>query len=206
MYTAKESGVDRVVYACSSSAYGDTPTLPKVETMPPSPLSPYAIQKYTGEMYGRVFNSIFGLKTLGLRYFNVFGPRQNPDSEYSAVIPKFIKLMKRGETPTIYGDGETTRDFTYIDNVVEANILALSADKGFGEIMNVAAASRISLNELVNKINIAIGTDIEAEHADKRPGDIKDSYADISKAQELLGYGVLKDFEEGLKLTADSIK
>ena len=169
---ARDADVERVVYASSSSVYGDTPTLPKVETMPTNPLSPYAVQKLTAELYGRVFYSIYGLKTIGLRYFNIFGPRQDPHSEYSAVIPKFIDRMKRGKKPIIFGDGEHTRDFTYIDNAVSANLRALDAERGFGEVYNIAAGSRISLNELVEKINDILGTAVLQEYASPRQGDI----------------------------------
>ena len=172
---ARDADVERVVYASSSSVYGDTPTLPKVETMPTNPLSPYAVQKLTAELYGRVFYSIYGLKTIGLRYFNIFGPRQDPHSEYSAVIPKFIDRMKRGKKPIIFGDGEHTRDFTYIDNAVSANLRALDAERGFGEVYNIAAGSRISLNERVEKINDILGTAVLQEYASPRQGDIRDS-------------------------------
>ena len=202
---ARDADVERVVYASSSSVYGDTPTLPKVETMPTNPLSPYAVQKLTAELYGRVFYSIYGLKTIGLRYFNIFGPRQDPHSEYSAVIPKFIDRMKRGKKPIIFGDGEHTRDFTYIDNAVSANLRALDAERGFGEVYNIAAGSRISLNELVEKINDILGTAVLQEYASPRQGDIKDSFADISKAKETFGYEPAVTFEEGLKRTIDSI-
>lgn len=202
---ARDAGVERVVYASSSSVYGDTPILPKVETMPASPLSPYAVQKLTAELYGRIFGSIYGLKTIGFRYFNVFGPRQDPHGAYSAVIPKFIHQMKKGERPVIYGDGEHTRDFTYIENVVAANLRALDAERGFGDVYNIAAGDRISLNELVAKLNELLGTTVLPEYAPPRQGDIKDSFADIRKAKETFGYEPLRTFGEGLKRTIDSI-
>ena len=203
---ALDAGVGRVVYASSSSVYGDTPVLPKVETMSTNPLSPYAIQKLTAELYGRIFCSTYGLKTIGLRYFNIFGPRQDPNSVYSAVIPKFIRLIKNGERPIIYGDGEHTRDFTYVANAVAANLLALDAKSGFGESYNIAAGNRISLNDLVDKINGILGTAVLPEYAENRKGDIKDSFADIKKAKETFGYEPTITFEEGLRCTVDSIK
>lgn len=202
---ARDAGVDRVVYASSSSVYGDTPILPKVETMPTNPLSPYAVQKLTAELYGRVFNSVYGLKTIGLRYFNIFGPRQDPHSVYSAVIPKFVSLIQKGERPVIYGDGEHTRDFTYIKNAVAANLCALEATQGFGEAYNVAAGNRISLNTLVEKINGILGTMILPEYVAPRQGDIKDSFANIEKAKNTFGYEPVVSFDDGLKYTIDSL-
>ncbi|MFZ3020484.1 MAG: SDR family oxidoreductase [Minisyncoccia bacterium] len=202
---ARHAGVDRVIYASSSSVYGDTPVLPKVETMATNPLSPYAIHKLTAEMYGKIFNSIYDLKTIGLRFFNIFGPRQNPNSPYSAVIPKFISQIKRGETPVIFGDGEHTRDFTHVKNAVEANLKALFATEGFGEAYNVASGGQISLNQLVDKINKELGTDISPIYVPPRNGDIKDSYADISKAKKTFGYEPVVGFDEGLRITIKSI-
>ncbi len=203
---AKEAGVDRVIFATSSSIYGNSPTMPKVETMQPNPLSPYAVQKLSGEIYAKVFFNLFGLKTIGLRYFNVFGPRQNPNSVYSAAIPKFINLIKQGRAPQINGDGEHTRDFTFVENVVNANILALKTDKGFGEIYNIAAGVQISLNTLVKTINDFLDTSIVPEYLPPRAGDIKDSFADINKAQKAFGYKIEINFEEGLKKTIASLK
>jgi nucleoside-diphosphate-sugar epimerase len=202
---ARDAFVDRVVYASSSSVYGDTEVLPKIETITPHPLSPYALQKLTTEIYGRLFFSLYGLKTIGLRYFNIFGPRQNPNSEYSAVIPKFIYLMKQGKSPTINGDGSNTRDFTYVANAVHANLLALQTDSGFGDVCNIATASRISLTELVSNINELLDINVSPEFAEKRLGDIKDSFADIGKAKKILDYEPLVNFKEGLRLTADSL-
>lgn len=201
---AKNAHVKRVVYASSSSVYGDSPTLPKIETMGYNPLSPYAVQKMTGEYYGKLYYKIFGLETVGLRYFNVFGPRQNPDSEYAAVIPKFIKKIKSDTPVTIYGDGETTRDFTYIDNVVHANMQASIAERAPGEVFNIALGSRISLNELVRAINTLFGKNINPIYEDFRGGDIKHSLADISKAQNILKYDPMVSFSEGLQKTADT--
>ncbi|MDN5301099.1 MAG: UDP-N-acetylglucosamine/UDP-N-acetylgalactosamine 4-epimerase [Thermoanaerobacteraceae bacterium] len=200
LVAARDAGVKRVVIAASSSAYGDTEILPKVENMMPNPLSPYAVTKYVEELYGRVFSKVYGLETVSLRYFNVFGPRQDPNSQYAAVIPKFITKMLKGESPIIYGDGEQSRDFTYIDNVVEANILAATSEKvGHGEIINIACGKRISLNQLVQKINKILGTDIRPIYDKPRVGDVKHSLASIKKAEELLGYSVKVNFEDGLK-------
>jgi len=195
-----ESGsVRRVVQAASSSAYGDTPTLPKREDMQPQPLSPYAVAKLTQEYYGRAFYHVYKLEILSLRYFNVFGPRQDPYSFYSAVIPKFIALLRRGERPTIYGDGATTRDFTYVDNVVEANLLACRCPwPGASEVINVGCGQRISLNDLVLLLNDILGTDIRPIYEKGRPGDVKHSLADLEKARKLLGYEVKISVREGL--------
>ncbi|HXI01572.1 MAG TPA: SDR family oxidoreductase [Candidatus Saccharimonadales bacterium] len=200
---AREQGVRRLVYASSSSAYGNTPTLPKVETVPTSPLSPYAIQKLAGEQYARVFHALYGLPTVCLRYFNVFGPRQDPASEYAAVIPKFITAMARGERPTVYGDGEQTRDFCFIDNTVEANLLSCTAgERALGRTFNIACGRRVSLLDLVRTLNGILGTAIEPELGAARAGDVKHSLADIGAARELLGYEVKVHLEEGLRRTA----
>lgn len=203
---AHKANLRRVVYASSSSVYGDTETLPKVESLPTNPLSPYAVQKLTMELYAKIFFNLYKLETVGLRYFNVFGPRQNPHSEYSAVIPKFISLIKNNQSPRINGDGEHTRDFTYISNVVDANIQALTADRGFGESYNIATGNRISLNQLIEKINAQLGVSIVPEYGPARAGDIKDSFADISKARKVLGYEPKVSFDEGLKMTIDWFK
>jgi nucleoside-diphosphate-sugar epimerase len=200
---ARAAGVRRFIYASSSSAYGDTPVLPKVETMPTAPLSPYAIQKLAGEQYARVYHSLYGLPTIALRYFNVFGPRQDPDGAYAAVIPKFITRMARGERPTIFGDGGQTRDFCYVDNAVEANLLSCTAgERGLGRAYNVACGRRVSLLDLVRLLNGILGTSIEPLHAAPRPGDVRDSLADITAARENLGYEVKVDLEAGLRRTA----
>lgn len=201
---AKEAGVRRFIYAASSSAYGNQPTLPKVETMRADPLSPYAAAKLTGELYCRAFNSVYGLETFSLRYFNVFGPRQNPSSMYSGVISRFIDALMKGETPVIFGDGEHSRDFTYVDNVVDANIKAAQATMGIGETMNVANGERITLNELLNVLKKITGReDVEADYQPPRAGDVRDSQADNSLAVECLGYERLVDLEEGLRRTID---
>ncbi|MDR0363168.1 MAG: SDR family oxidoreductase [Planctomycetota bacterium] len=199
---ARKAGVKRVVQASSSSAYGDSPTLPKVESMPPNPLSPYAASKLGQEYFGKVFSATYGLDTASLRYFNVFGPRQNPDSQYAAVIPKFVKTLVAGEAPTIFGDGLTTRDFTYIDNVVEGNMLALlHPGRLNGEVMNCACGNRVSLNDLVLKLNTLLGLDVPARYAPARPGEVKHSQAGIGKIAELLGFKPIVDFDEGLRRT-----
>ncbi len=203
LMAARELNVTRFVYASSSSAYGDTPALPKIETMPTSPLSPYAIQKLAGEQYARVFQALYGLPTVSLRYFNVFGPRQDPASEYAAVIPRFITALAAGREPTIYGDGAQTRDFCYIDNAVEANLLACRAGtKALGRAFNVACGRRVSLLELVDILNGILKTSIRPRHVDPRPGDVRHSLADISAAREHLGYDVKVPLEEGLRRTA----
>lgn len=204
LLAARDAGVRRFVYAASSSAYGDQPTLPKVETMRPDPLSPYAAAKLTGEHYCRVFSQVYGLKTVSLRYFNVFGPRQNPSSQYSGVISRFIDAFMRGGTPVIYGDGEQTRDFTFVANVVDANIKASETDKGIGEVMNVANGERISLNDLVEVMKKISGRDdVVADFQPERKGDVKHSQADNRKAIECLGYKKLVGLEEGLERTID---
>jgi nucleoside-diphosphate-sugar epimerase len=201
---ARSAGVKRVVFAASSSAYGDTEILPKVETMPAVPLSPYAVGKYTGELYARVFANLYGLETVSLRYFNIFGPYQDPASEYAAVIPKFIQSMLKDEAPTIYGDGEQSRDFTYIDNAVEANLLACkSKTVGRGEVINVACGESYSLNQLVAALNEILGTEISPIYTESKPGDVKHSLAAIERAKELLGYDVKVDFREGLRRTVE---
>jgi UDP-glucose 4-epimerase len=202
LLAARDAKVKRVVFAASSSAYGDTPTLPKVETMPAIPLSPYATAKLTGENYCRNFYRVYGLETVCLRYFNVFGPKQDPTSFYSAVIPKFIGGLLRGDPLMVFGDGEQSRDFTYIDNVVSANILACTAPKAAGEVFNIACGKRYNLNLLARTIAEILNRDLEIEYTQPRPGDVKHSLADINKAKKILKYKVLVDFKEGLKKTA----
>ncbi len=201
LVAAKENGVSRFVYASSSSAYGDTPTLPKVEEMPPAPLSPYAVQKLMGEYYTRVFYLVYGLPTVALRYFNVFGPRQDPSSEYAAVIPKFITRMMAKTPPLIYGDGTQTRDFTYIENVVSANMLAVDRAHCLGEVMNVSTGQGLDLIELAKTIGRVMGAGLDPIFEPAREGDIKHSFGDIAKAERLLGYSVRVDLEEGLSRT-----
>jgi len=184
LYAAKENGVKRVVYAASSSAYGDTPTLPKIETMKPNPLSPYAVNKLASEQYCSVFYKVYGLETVALRYFNIFGPRQDPNSYYSAVIPKFIKAYFNNTPPVIYGDGTQSRDFTYIENVVQANLLACKASDAPGHVFNIACGERITLNELAAELKELTNGKVNPVHGDPRPGDIKHSLADISGAKD----------------------
>jgi len=197
---SKEFGVKRFVFASSSSVYGNSDVLPKVETMPVAPMSPYAITKYAGERYCQIYYQLYGLETICLRYFNVFGPNQDPTSQYSAVIPKFIKLIKEGKRPIVYGDGLQSRDFTYVSNNVEANILACTAQGVAGEIFNIACGERYTLLDLVNSINFLIGKNVKPIFHETRPGDIKHSLAGIEKAQTILGFGVIKKFIEGLKM------
>ncbi|MBP6832717.1 MAG: SDR family oxidoreductase [Deltaproteobacteria bacterium] len=199
---ARLAGVRKLVYAASSSAYGDTPTLPKIETMTPRPMSPYAISKLAGEQYVTVFGKLYGFETVSLRYFNVFGPRQDPKSEYAAVIPRFVTTILAGQRPVIFGDGEQTRDFCFIENTVSANLLAAKATT-HGEVVNVACGARVSLNALIGLINEELGTDVKPEYAPGRPGDVRDSLADITAAQKLLGYEVLFDLRAGLKKAID---
>lgn len=201
LYAAKDAGVKRVVFASSSSVYGDTPTLPKQEDMTPTPMSPYAVTKLAAETYCRVFARIYGLHTVALRYFNVFGPRQNPDSQYSAVIPKFIKAMLAGKQPVIFGDGTQSRDFTYIANTIEANIRATEVDCPPGVVMNCAVHERTDLNTLVARLNDLMGTSIDPIYADPRPGDVKHSFADIERLKETLKFEPAVKFDEGLRMT-----
>jgi len=205
LHQAKQAGVRRVVYAASSSAYGDTPTLPKIETMRPGPLSPYAVSKLTGEHYCQVFASAYGLETVCLRYFNVFGPRQDPKSEYAAVIPRFITAGLAGKPVTIYGDGTQSRDFCYIDNTVEANLNAAKAAAGqvSGRVMNVACGAATTLNEVVGLLGEILGKKIEINYAPARTGDVKHSLADIAEARTRLGYRAAVSFQEGLRRTFD---
>ena len=198
LQAARQSGVRRLVYASSSSVYGDTPALPKREDLATNPLSPYAVSKLAGEHYCRVFTRLFGLETVSLRYFNVFGPRQDPTSEYAAVVPKFIAAMSRGEAPEIHGDGTQSRDFTYVANVVDANLRAADAPGVGGEVLNVACGRRASLLDLVATLNDILGTTIEARFGEPRPGDVKHSLADISRARSLLAYEPRVQLEEGL--------
>jgi UDP-glucose 4-epimerase len=198
-----DSKVKRVVYAASSSAYGDQQALVKTEKLLPMPKSPYAVAKLTGEYFMNAFNDCYGLETVSLRYFNVFGPRQDPNSEYSAVIPQFVTKCLRGESPTIYGDGKQSRDFTYVENNVRGNILAATADDAAGKVMNVACGHSYSLLDLLAEINNILGTNIEPVFAPARKGDVKHSLADISRAQKTIGYEVTVDFHEGLRRTVE---
>lgn len=202
LWAAKEAGVKRVVYASSSSAYGNTPVLPKKEDMPADPLSPYAISKYAGELYTQIFYQIYGLSTVSLRYFNVFGPRQDPDSQYAAVIPKFIDSLMMDKPPVIFGDGEQSRDFTFVKNVVQANILAAQAEEASGHVFNIACGERITLNQLVKKLKGILNSPLDPKYTDPRPGDVKHSLADISRAESILNYKPIYNTEDGLLETA----
>jgi len=206
LLAARERGVRRVIYAASSSVYGDTPTLPKHEEMPPNPLSPYALQKYVGEQYCRLFCQLYGLETISLRYFNIFGPKQDPNSLYSAVIPKFIDALIEGRPPVIFGDGEQSRDFTYIENVVQANLLAMSAGRLHGEAVNIACGKRISLNQLVSVLKEILGSKQSPIYQDPRKGDVKHSLADIRKGKGILDYEPKVGIETGLKKTVEFFK
>jgi len=203
LMAARDAGVKRFVYAASSSAYGDAPTSPKVETMPASPLSPYAVAKLTGEYYCSVFCKIFGLETVSLRYFNVFGPYQDPASQYAAAIPAFVTAILKDEPPTIYGDGEQSRDFTYIDNVVDANLLAARAKRTEGQVVNIACGKAVTVNEIIDMINKLLGKSVKPKYVAPRPGDVKHSLADITAAQNLIGFKPTVSFREGLRLAID---
>jgi UDP-glucose 4-epimerase len=206
LMAARDARVRRVVFAASSSAYGDQPELPKRESMMPSPLSPYALNKLVCEYYLSVFYQCYGLETIALRYFNVFGSRQDPTSAYAAAIPAFVSAILKDQPPTIYGDGEQTRDFTYIDNVVHANMLAASAPKAEGYVMNVACGERVSVNQIIREINSLLGKDVKPNYIDPRPGDVKHSLADISLAKDLLGFEPQVLFDEGLRRAIDWYK
>lgn len=200
LVAARDNHVDKVIYASSSSVYGDSPTLPKHEEMRPNPLSPYAVNKLAAEYYCNVFTGVYGLKTVSLRYFNVFGPRQDPTSEYAAVIPKFIRLIADGKSPVIYGDGEQSRDFTYIDNVIQANIKAAEHREVTG-VFNAACGSKMTVNELARELMNIIGKEVDINYQPPRPGDIKHSLADSSKAKRSFGFDPNVSIEEGLKET-----
>jgi nucleoside-diphosphate-sugar epimerase len=204
--SSRKQGVRRFVYASSSSAYGDTPILPKREDMPPNPMSPYALQKFVGERYCQLYCRLYGLETVSLRYFNVFGPSQDPYSEYSAVIPKFTTLLSKSERIIVYGDGEQSRDFTYVDNVVEANILALTAPRAAGSVINIGCGERITLNQLIKALEEILAMKAAVEYQPARPGDVRDSLADISLARQLLGYEPKISVREGLRRTVEWFK
>ena len=203
LVAARDAGVKRVVYAGSSSAYGNSATMPKVETMPTAPLSPYALQKLVAEQYCQMFTRLYGLETVTIRYFNVFGPRQDPSSPYSGVISLFIKALFENQRPRIYGDGEHTRDFTYVANVVDGVLRACHAKDASGEVINVATNGRVSLNQLFTTLRTLVGANVEPIYDKPRAGDVRDSQADINKAARLLGYKPLVTFEQGLKNTVD---
>ncbi len=202
LWKAREAGVRRVVIAGSSSVYGDTPGMPRVETLLPSPLSPYALSKLSQELFGRIFTKTFGLETVTLRYFNIFGPRQDPQSEYAAVIPRFVRAMLKGEALTVYGTGEQSRDFTFIDNVVQANLLAMGTMRGVGEAFNIGCGSSFSILDLIDNLSGILNVRPEVKHLPPRAGDPMASQADISKARDFLGYSPKVYFREGLERTA----
>ena len=203
LLASRDAGVKRLVFAASSSAYGDTPTLPKHENMPTNPLSPYALQKVIGEDYLRLFTRLYGLETVSIRYFNVFGPRQDPSSPYSGVISVFATALLENRPPTIFGDGNQTRDFTYVANVVDGVLRACEAPRASGEIINVATGGRISLNQLFEEMRKLVGGTLTPVYEEPRKGDVRDSQADITKARELLGYQPTVSFEEGLRKTIE---
>ena len=206
LQAAREHKVKRVVYAASSSVYGNNPNLPKEEGMPPMPLSPYAISKYAGEAYCKVFHDLYGLETVALRYFNVFGPKQDPTSQYSAVIPKFIRMISEGESPVIYGDGLQSRDFTYVENNIRANILACTAKGVAGKVFNIACGERYTLLQLMQFLNTIMGTKIQPVFDNNRSGDVKHSLASITLARQELGFEVSVNVPEGLQKTVEYFK
>ena len=203
LLAARDAGVKRLVFASSSAVYGNAPGFPRKETIPPAPLSPYAVQKLTDEHYMRIFYELYGLETVSLRYFNVFGPHQDPDSEYAAVIPRFIKALLTGTRPTVYGDGEQSRDFTYVDNVVYGNLLAIEAGDGPGKVVNLACGAQLTLNELLALLKQIVGSDTEAVYTDPRPGDVRHSWADITLSEQVLNYKTQVSLEEGLRRTVN---
>jgi len=203
LLAARDAGIKRFVYASSSSAYGDTPTLPKLETMSPDPLSPYAAAKLVGEYYAKVFYNVFGLETISLRYFNVFGPHQDPTSQYAAAIPAFVTAILKGRPPTVFGDGLQSRDFTYVDNVIEANLLAAKAGHTAGEVLNIACGQAVTVNEIIDIINELTGKNIKPIYTDPRPGDVKHSLADITLAEKTISYKPTLPFKQGLRLAID---
>ncbi len=207
LVAARDAGVRKVVYAASSSAYGNTETLPKCETINPQPLSPYAAAKLAGEQYCRVFHQVYGLPTVALRYFNIFGPRQDPESLYAAVVPRFITMMLQGKAPTINGDGGQSRDFTYVANVVQANLLACAAEeRAHGQVMNIACGQAYTLLDLVALLNSLLGTSIEPIHAPPQVGDVRHSLAAIECATKLIGYTPVVGFAEGIEYTIASLR
>jgi nucleoside-diphosphate-sugar epimerase len=206
LVAARDAKVKRIVFAASSSAYGETPTLPKVETMQPAPISPYGVTKFVGELYLQTFGRCYGLENVSLRYFNVFGPRQDPSSPYSGVLAKLCTAALEETQPVIFGDGEQTRDFTYVENAVQANLLAFEAPNASGKVFNVGVGGRVSLNDVIELLSKISGTPMEAKHDPPRDGDIRDSQADITQARDYLGYDPQVDFEEGLRRTFDWYK
>jgi UDP-glucose 4-epimerase len=199
LLAARDAGIKRFVYAASSSAYGDTPTLPKIETMAANPLSPYAAAKLFGEYYCSVFYKVWGLETISLRYFNVFGPYQDPTSQYAAAIPAFVTLILKDKSPTIYGDGEQSRDFTHIDNVVDANLLAARVRRTAGEVINIACGQAVTINQIIGMINKLVGKNVKPIYAPSRAGDVKHSLADITLARKTIGFNPAISFQQGLE-------
>lgn len=198
LVAARAAGVRRFVFAASSAAYGESATLPKVESMVPSPISPYAISKVAGEQYCRVFSKLYGLETISLRYFNVFGPFQDPQSQYAAAIPKFVMAILNNQAPEVFGDGEQSRDFTYIDNVVQANLLAARAPRVSGEVVNIACGEAVTVNQIIGRINQLLGKQVEIHHVPERPGDVRHSLAAIDEARRVIGFEPKIGFDEGL--------
>jgi len=203
LLAARDAGIKRFVYAASSSAYGDAPASPKVETMPANPLSPYAVAKLAGEYYCSVFYEIYGLETISLRYFNVFGPYQDPASQYAAAIPAFVTAILQDQPPTVYGDGQQSRDFTYVDNVVDANLLAARTRQTKGEVINIACGQAVTVNEIIDMINKLLGKEIQPIYTEPRPGDVKHSLADITAAKNLIGFEPAVQFSDGLQKAID---
>ena len=203
LVAARDASAKRLVFASSSAVYGNAPGFPRKESIAPDPLSPYAVQKLTAEHYLRIFYELYGLETVSLRYFNVFGPHQNPDSEYAAVIPRFIKAFLTNMQPTVYGDGEQSRDFTYVDNVVYGNLLAVEAQDAPGKVMNLACGGQLTLNQLLDHLRNITGSDTEAVYTDPRPGDVLHSWADVTVSEQVLGYKTQVSLEEGLRKAVD---
>jgi len=203
LVAARDAGVKRLIFASSSAVYGNAPGFPRKETIAPAPLSPYAVQKLTAEHYLRIFYELYGLETVSLRYFNVFGPHQDPDSEYAAVIPRFIKALLAGAQPTVYGDGEQSRDFTYVDNIIYGNLLAVEAEDAPGKVMNLACGGQLSLNQLLALLREITGSDVEAVYTDPRPGDVRHSRADITLSEQVLNYKTQVPLEDGLRRAVD---
>ena len=203
LLAARDAGIKRFVYAASSSAYGDSPVMPKVESMNSDPLSPYAVAKLVGEYYCSVFYKVWGLETISLRYFNVFGPYQDPTSQYAAAIPAFVTAILKDQPPTVYGDGLQSRDFTHIENIVQANLLAARAEKTTGEVVNIACGQAVTVNEVIAFVNDLVGKKVKPIYTDLRPGDVKHSLADITLAKKVIGYESVVSFDQGLKLAID---
>ena len=206
LLAARDAGAKRLVFAASAAAYGDNPTMPRVETLTPDPLSPYALAKVAGEYYCRIFTRIYGLETVALRYFNIFGPRQNPDSPYSGVLSKFVAAYQRGDTPVIFGDGQQSRDFTYVDNVVDATLRACTAAEAAGKVINVGVGRSYTLNQTIALLNGIFGRQVRPRHDAPRKGDARHSLADISLARQVLGYEPRVSFEEGLRRMVDWVR